>query len=69
MNDIGIYETSGGLFNQAAATSTAQVGSLIFQNCTAATLTYTFTSGSNAGIAGRLNLSRLTPAPAGCRVP
>ncbi len=68
LQDIGIHESTGGVFDQAAATSTTQVGSadLILHGCTSATLAYRFTGGSDAGQSGTLELARLTPAPATC---
>ncbi|GAA0708845.1 hypothetical protein GCM10009105_08770 [Dokdonella soli] len=66
--NIGIYNTTGGVFNQAATTSTVPVGSasLVFHSCNSATLSYAFTAGANAGASGSLNLSRIGPMPAGC---
>jgi len=68
LDDIGIFDSSGGVFDQGADTATAPVGSadLVFQSCTSATLSYAFTSGSHAGISGELALSRIGPAPEGC---
>lgn len=67
-NNITIYDSSGGVFDQPATTQTVTVGNakLSFSSCTAAKLDYQFTSGSFAGHSGTLDLSRLTPAPAGC---
>ena len=63
-----IYTDSGGVFNALPAPTPAQVGtaSIAFQNCGAATLSYTFTAGANSGLSGMLNLIRTGPAPAGC---
>jgi hypothetical protein len=67
-NGVGIYESTGGVFNATGTAQIAKVGSgtLVFNSCTSATLQYTFTSGANNGKSGTLDLSRLTPAPAGC---
>ena len=68
LTNIGIYDTTGGVFDQAATTMTAQVGtaSLVFHSCSSATLDYNFTAGPNAGRNGTLNLARITPPPTGC---
>ena len=64
-----LYETTGGAFNQTApAAQTVAVGTatVTFTNCGAATITYNFTAGSNAGQSGAIALVRVGPAPAGC---
>ena len=68
LNNVGIFESTGGVFDQHAATTTAQVGSanITWQSCSSATLAYTFTAGPNAGLSGTLDLSRLGPVPPGC---
>lgn len=68
LNGIGIYDTTGGLFDRPAGTSTLPVGSadLVFHDCGTATLSYSFTSGENAGRSGTLDLARVGPTPAGC---
>lgn len=65
---IGIFESTGGVFDQPADTDTVQVGSadLEFVSCSHATLDYRFTSGAFAGRNGRLDLQRVTAIPAGC---
>ena len=66
---IALYETTGGLFDKSPpAPMTAQVGTgkLTFTSCEAATLTFTFTSGSNAGQAGNIPLTRVGPTPSSC---
>jgi hypothetical protein len=66
---VTIYETTGGVFNMPApASQTVAVGTgtLAFQSCTAATFSYTFTSGSSSGLSGTINLSRVGPVPPGC---
>jgi hypothetical protein len=63
------YETTGGVFDASSPSpATVQVGSgtIAFQNCGSATLSYTFTGGSSSGSAGTINLSRVGPVPAGC---
>jgi hypothetical protein len=68
-DSVGIYETTGGAFGGTDPVTTRQVGSaqLQFLSCSTATLTYTFTTGENAGQSGVLNLSRVMPVPAGCQ--
>ena len=66
---LSFYETTGGLFTSIApAPTTAQVGSgkLTFTSCSAATLSFSFTAGSNAGQTGSIGLARVGPAPASC---
>lgn len=68
LNDVVIGETTGGVFNNPARATTVQVGSanIAFQSCNAMTLAYTFTSGTNQGKSGTINLQRTGPTPAGC---
>jgi plastocyanin len=68
VEDVGIYESTGGLFDQHADTTTTRVGtaSLVFNSCTSLTMDYTFTAGPHAGLSGTLDLARLAPVPAGC---
>jgi protocatechuate 3,4-dioxygenase beta subunit len=67
-----LYETTGGVFDTATPStqSSAAVGNvtLAFSSCDAATLAYSFTSGSNSGQSGSIALSRLAAVPAGCTV-
>jgi hypothetical protein len=66
---LSLYETTGGLFNSIApAPTTAQVGTgkLTFTSCNAATLSFAFIAGSNAGQTGSINLARVGPTPASC---
>ena len=67
-SDFGIFASSGGVFDHAATTSTAQVGtaSIELHGCSTATLSYHFTSGGNSGKSGTLDLSRIGAAPAAC---
>ncbi len=69
LEDIGIFESRGGVFDGPADTETVQVGTadLSFTSCTTARLDYRYTSGAFAGRTGRLDLTRVTPAPAGCQ--
>jgi len=66
---FALRETTGGVFNQSPpAPTTAQVGTgtLTFTSCNAATLAYSFTSGTNAGKAGNIALTRVGPTPTSC---
>ena len=67
-DNIAIFETHGGAFNASVPVTTTAVGtaSLDFQNCSAATLGYTFTSGANSGQHGTIPLIRTSPAASGC---
>lgn len=67
-NSVGIYESTGGTFNEPADSQTVQVGtaSLVFNTCTSATLQYTFTGGASSGRSGTLDLSRVGAVPSGC---
>ncbi len=67
---IPIIATTGGVFDNAAPTASAQVGtaSVVFQNCNAMTLSFTFTGGSNQGRSGTIDMVRAGPTPAGCRL-
>jgi photosystem II stability/assembly factor-like uncharacterized protein len=68
---VQLYESTGGLFNTVPPIpSTVAVGSatLEFQDCSDATLSYSFTGGSNSGASGTIQLGR-GPVPyggAGC---
>jgi plastocyanin len=68
LENIGIYDSTGGVFDAHATTTTTQVGSatITYHSCTSATMTYTFTAGPNAGVSGTLELTRIGTAPAGC---
>lgn len=70
INAIPLYESTGGTFAGATPTTTTAVGAanLTFHSCTSATLTYAFNAGTNGGQHGKLDLLRLTPAPAGCHL-
>jgi hypothetical protein len=70
LNDVGIYETTGGVFDRHATVSTSHVGTanIVFHSCSSATMSYAFTSGSNAGLSGSLDLTRIITVPAGCHL-
>jgi hypothetical protein len=58
---VPLYESTGGMFNALPPIpSTVAVGSatLAFQSCTDATLSYSFTEGSNSGVSGTIQLVR-----------
>ena len=68
---LRFFETTGGAFDTptSPAPSTVVVGSgtLAFQNCSSATLSYNFTGGSSSsGASGSIALKRVGPVPAGC---
>jgi len=71
VSDIPIAVGTGGIFDDPTPTQTQIVGSasLTLQSCNAMTLTYTFTAGTNQGLSGNVNLTRIGPAPAGCSLP
>lgn len=68
LNDITIFATSGGAFDDPATVTTTPVGtaSIVFATCNSATLSYAFTSGPNSGRHGTIALQRTSPAPAAC---
>jgi hypothetical protein len=66
---VTLYETTGGVFDTAApkpTTTAVGTGTVTFASCTAASITYAFTSGGNAGKSGTIQLTRVGPTPAGC---
>jgi hypothetical protein len=67
---VQIYETTGGSFdtptNPAPNTVAVGSGTVAFQSCSSATLSYNFTGGSSSGKSGTIALSRVGPVPAGC---
>ena len=67
---VQLYETTGGIFDTATppGQATAQVGTgtMSFQSCSAATMSYTFTGGSSVGLSGTIALGRVGPVPPGC---
>ena len=66
--ELGLYSTTGGVFDTDGAAATQQVGTgtLNFDSCEHATLDYTFTTGDLAGTHGTLDLARLGQTPAEC---
>lgn len=68
IDDIAIFRTTGGAFDDPHAVTTTQVGTatLDFHGCVAATLSYRFTTGENAGRTGTIPLARTTMPPASC---
>jgi hypothetical protein len=65
-----IFETTGGIFDQAAnpapATDPVGVATITFASCASAHLQFNFTAGSDAGKAGTIALARIGPVPPGC---
>lgn len=68
LQDAGIFETAGGVFDQPATTTNVPVGTatITWHTCSTATMDYAFTAGANAGISGTLDLVRIGPEPQGC---
>ena len=68
LNGVAIGETTGGVFNNPTSATTVRVGSadIAFRSCNAMILGYTFTSGTNQGKSGTINLTRVGPTPNGC---
>jgi hypothetical protein len=56
LDDVAIFQSTGGLFDVPGAVDTAPAGSanVSFQGCTAMTVSYAFTSGENAGRTGTM---------------
>ena len=71
LTGIPIAIGSGGVFDDPTTTTTQIVGSasLALHSCNAMTLNYTFNAGSNQGLGGSVDLTRVGPAPAGCTLP
>lgn len=71
ISDIGIYETTGGVFDSSAPVSTRRVGTaeLLFGGCTIGLMDYSFTAGENAGQTGTLRLFRSLPVSPDCSFP
>ena len=70
ITNIDLYTRTGGVFDNAAASTQTKVGSatLSFQDCNNATLTFSFSGGSSVGQTGTITLQRLGPAPSGCNL-
>jgi DNA-binding beta-propeller fold protein YncE len=68
---VTIYATTGGIFNTPTPggqqTEAVGTGTLAFQSCAAATLSYNFTGGTSIGLSGTITLSRVGAVPLGCR--
>jgi len=64
-----LYETTGGAFDSPIPAPHADAvgfADLTFSSCASARLTYTFTSGTNAGRSGTVDLVRVGPDPPAC---
>jgi len=68
---MAIYEATGGAFGAAGGVSNVQVGTanFAFATCSSASLSFHFTTGSNAGQDGSIALTRVGPSPPGCVLP
>ncbi len=68
LQDVGIFQTTNGVFDQHATTTTTHVGNatITWHSCSSATMAYTFFAGPNQGTSGSLDLSRLGSVPPGC---
>ena len=68
VSSIPIYTGTGGVFNDPAPHLTTQVGTatLTFIDCGRARIDYHFTQGTNAGLSGSVDLSKLGAIPAQC---
>jgi uncharacterized delta-60 repeat protein len=68
LNNLPIYTQVGGIFNDPTTPTSSKVGTatLTYASCSAATVQYTFSAGSNQGQTGTVHLSRLDPVPVGC---
>jgi len=68
---VTLYATTGGVFDSSAATAqSVAVGNatLVFQSCSSARLTFSFTGGSSSGASGSIALTRIGPVPPGCAI-
>lgn len=67
---VTLYETTGGVFDTPTPPGQTTVpvgtGTMVFQSCAAATLSYAFTGGSSTGRSGTVTLIRVGPVPPGC---
>jgi hypothetical protein len=65
---LDVYQTTGGIFNKDAATSTVPVGTatLTYTSCMSADFDYAFTGGDLEGRSGTLHLSRIARMPPNC---
>ena len=71
VNGIPIAIGTGGVFDDPTPTQTQIVGSasIALRSCNAMTLNYAFSAGTNQGLGGSVELTRVGPAPAGCTLP
>jgi hypothetical protein len=67
---LRLFETTGGAFDTPTSpvprTVVVGSGTIAFENCTSATLSYSFTGGSSSGASGAIALGRVGPVPASC---
>jgi len=70
VGNIPIAIATGGVFDSPTPTQTVVVGTadIALHSCTSMTLHYAFNGGSNKGLTGDVDLSRVGPAPAGCNL-
>lgn len=68
LQNVPIYATTGGVFNDVSDTRTQQVGSadISFTSCTTMTFAYAFTGGEFAGHSGTIEESAIEPVE-GCQ--
>jgi uncharacterized delta-60 repeat protein len=68
LQNIPIYQGSGGVFDAPSKVTTTQVGAgnIVFKDCANATFSYSFTSGPDAGTSGQLDLTRGVFKPSSC---
>ena len=68
LTNLPIYTSVGGVFDESAPTATQRVGTadIVFQNCQSATLAYSFSAGTNAGLSGSIALTNLASVLGGC---
>jgi hypothetical protein len=71
LSGIPIAIGTGGVFDDPTPTQTQIVGSasLALRSCNALTLNYAFSAGSNQGLGGSIELTRVGPVPEGCTLP
>jgi len=68
LQNMPIYQGSGGVFDTPSKVTTTQVGtgSIVFKDCANATFNYNFTGGPEAGTSGQLDLIRGVFKPSSC---
>jgi hypothetical protein len=69
LDNLTIYESTGGTFDAPDAVTTTPVGTatLTFDSCTSATFDYVFTAGEMSGKSGTIALTRLGTPLASCQ--